>query len=229
MTNTPLVDVIIPVYNGERYLHEAIESVLKQRYHPLQLIVVDDGSEDESAALAARFEGVHVLHGPHAGIGAALNRGIRHGKGDLIAFLDADDRWLPEKLATGEMFAGAPGSGHGLRVRVSFKTFKIPAFKIPAMAHRLSMPKQAAVHRCAALVWRAAFERVGPFSESIVADFADWYARALEAKLHTATLPDVVFERRIHANNYGRLQRTAEHQGYLQAITRLTGTTPGAN
>ncbi|MEZ4836451.1 MAG: glycosyltransferase family A protein [Caldilineaceae bacterium] len=99
MTNTPLVDVIIPVYNGERYLHEAIESVLKQRYHPLQLIVVDDGSEDESAALAARFEGVHVLHGPHAGIGAALNRGIRHGKGDLIAFLDADDRWLPEKLA----------------------------------------------------------------------------------------------------------------------------------
>src|SRR4026207_1616410 len=100
MKETPLVSVIIPVYNYDRYLGEAIESVLSQTYQQLEVIVVDDGSTDQSGEVARSFDGrgVRYCQQVHAGIGPARNKGVELAQGDYIAFLDADDRWPLEKL-----------------------------------------------------------------------------------------------------------------------------------
>jgi glycosyltransferase involved in cell wall biosynthesis len=96
----PLVSVIIPCYNGEAFLEEAIESALAQTYQPVEVIVVDDGSTDRSPAIAHRFP-VRYLRQYNRGLTETRNRGIRESKGDYIVFLDADDRLRPEAIETG--------------------------------------------------------------------------------------------------------------------------------
>jgi len=95
----PLVSVVIPVFNGERYLRDAVQSVLDQRYAPLEIIIVDDGSTDGTATVAQSLpEAVSYLHHTNQGPAAARNRGIEQARGGLIAFADADDLWPPAKL-----------------------------------------------------------------------------------------------------------------------------------
>jgi glycosyltransferase involved in cell wall biosynthesis len=90
--------VIIPVFNGEKYLAEAIESILAQCYSPIEIIIVDDGSTDNTPAIAKQYESIRYLSQTHGGISAALNNGITISKGNFYAFLDADDLWMPDKL-----------------------------------------------------------------------------------------------------------------------------------
>lgn len=94
----PLVSVVIPVFNGERFLGQAIQSVLDQTYRPFEVIVVDDGSTDGSAALARSFPGVRVVEQENAGPAAARNRGAAVAGGEFLAFHDADDLLPPAKL-----------------------------------------------------------------------------------------------------------------------------------
>ena len=94
----PLVSVIIPVYNGARYLRPALESVFAQTYHPFEVIVVDDGSTDDSGAIAQSFPEVRYIQQANQGVAAARNHGIDAARGEFFAFLDQDDLWTPEKL-----------------------------------------------------------------------------------------------------------------------------------
>lgn len=98
------VDVIIPVFNGEQFVTEAIESVLSQTVPPKTILVVDDCSTDGTAAVLQRFgRQIKVIrHEMNSGLPSARNTGIRASESDLIAFLDADDAWLPTKLAKQE-------------------------------------------------------------------------------------------------------------------------------
>lgn len=97
----PLVSVIIPTYNRVRLVERAIGSVLGQTFNDYELIVVDDGSDDSTCDLLASFGArVTVLVQPNHGVAAARNRGIEASQGQLLAFLDSDDEWLPEKLAS---------------------------------------------------------------------------------------------------------------------------------
>jgi glycosyltransferase involved in cell wall biosynthesis len=93
-----LVSVIIPCYNHGAYLAEAVESVLAQTYSNIEIIVVDDGSTDNTKAVACGFEKVRYIHQPNAGLSAARNTGIQHAKGRFILFSDADDWLLPDAL-----------------------------------------------------------------------------------------------------------------------------------
>ena len=98
--SAPLVSVVIPAYNAAAFLREAIESVLAQTYRPLEVIVVDDGSTDDTAAIAESFgPPVRCIRQANARQAAARNRGIREAAGEWLAFLDADDTWDKEKLA----------------------------------------------------------------------------------------------------------------------------------
>lgn len=98
-TSSPLVSVIIPAYNCAAYIEEALESVYRQTYPYWEIIVVDDGSTDgTSSVLAAHRERIQYFAQPNRGTAAARNTGIRRARGELIAFLDNDDIWLPEKL-----------------------------------------------------------------------------------------------------------------------------------
>jgi glycosyltransferase involved in cell wall biosynthesis len=96
----PQVSVIIPVYDGSEHLAECLESVLNQTWHDYEVIVVDDGSTDSSLSICQRYPGVRIIQQENRGQSAARNRGVREAKGEYIAFLDQDDRWYPERLAT---------------------------------------------------------------------------------------------------------------------------------
>ena len=100
MANQPSVDVIIPTYNNAHFISDAVNSVLNQTFRPQQIIVVDDGSTDGTAGVLAPFMDkiTYIKHPENRGLPAARNTGIRAGQSELIAFLDSDDVWLPDKL-----------------------------------------------------------------------------------------------------------------------------------
>lgn len=110
MTASPSISVVVPCYNAERWIAATLRSVLAQDWPGLEIIVVDDGSADGSAALVQReFPNVMLIRQPNAGVAAARNRGIERARGDWVAFIDADDIWLPGKLrAQWQALAGAP-------------------------------------------------------------------------------------------------------------------------
>ncbi len=93
-----LVSVIIPTYNRANFLSEALESVFSQSCQGFEVIVVDDGSTDETSQIVSKFPQVIYIRQQHKGVASARNLGIKYAKGDLITFLDSDDLWLPKKL-----------------------------------------------------------------------------------------------------------------------------------
>src|SRR5688500_1326709 len=106
------VSVIIPCYTHGLYLGDAIESVLRQSWSNLEVIVVDDGSEDDTAAVAARYSGVRYIRQRNQGLAAARNAGAAASSGDFLIFLDADDRLAPGAIEAGmRCFTENPGSG----------------------------------------------------------------------------------------------------------------------
>ncbi len=95
----PLVSVIVPAFNAEQYLAEAIDSVLAQTYHPLEIIVIDDGSTDETVNIARAYgDPVVVIEQANQGPAGARNTGFAASRGSIIALLDADDQWMPTRL-----------------------------------------------------------------------------------------------------------------------------------
>ena len=212
------VTVMIGVYNGARYLGEAIDSVLAQTHPATELIVVDDGSEDESGAIAEAYgPPVRCIRQENGGMAAARNRAIREATGDYFAFLDADDRFRPDKLERQlAMFAEDPQ----LDVVFGHVTeFVSPELDDEAI-ELLRPPKHDAPWPTPnlMLVRRDSFFRVGEFSTELkVGIGVDWYARAAEQGLKSAVPPIVVLERRLHAENNGIRQRQAKPQ-YLHVL-----------
>lgn len=94
------VSVVVPAYNAAAFVRQAVDSVLAQTHAPLEILVINDGSTDETPqVLDAYGDAIRVIHQRNGGLSNARNRGIREARGEHVAFLDADDRWLPEKLA----------------------------------------------------------------------------------------------------------------------------------
>jgi glycosyltransferase involved in cell wall biosynthesis len=200
------VGVVIPVRDGERYLAEALESVLAQTRQPCDVVVVDDGSTDRTAGVAARYAPrVRCISQPARGIGAARNRGAAEVRGELLAFLDGDDMWPPDRIER-QLVAFADGVGPDL-VFGHVRQFVSPDLD-PAASAALACPErpQPAFLANTMLVPRTVWERVGPFSTTAVrAEFLDWLLRARELGLCEVMLDEVVLERRLHASNHGRV------------------------
>lgn len=95
-----LVSVVMPVYGAEQYVALAVQSVLDQTYSNFELLIIDDGSRDRSIEICQQFTDsrIRIIHQENRGLAGARNTGIRHAQGEYLAFLDADDLWLPEKL-----------------------------------------------------------------------------------------------------------------------------------
>src|SRR5687767_1956410 len=90
-TTLPVVSVVVTCYNHGRFLADAIQSLIRQTYNKIEIIVVDDGSTDNTASVASSFPEVKYLHQPNAGLSAARNTGIHNSTGSFLVFLDADD------------------------------------------------------------------------------------------------------------------------------------------
>ena len=100
-STTPLVSVIIPCYNAGRWVHQAVDSCLAQTYRPIEVIVVDDGSTDDSADILRRYgDRIRFVQQPHTNGNRARNAGMALSRGRYLQFLDADDYLLPEKIAS---------------------------------------------------------------------------------------------------------------------------------
>lgn len=205
MSDSVDVSVLIPVRDGERYIAAAIESVLGGTCAPVEVIVIDDGSTDASgAAAAACSDRVRVVRQDARGIGVALNRGLAEARGELIAFVDADDLWTSGKLAWQlEALAEDPGLDAVFGLVEEFHSEDLPAEERAVLVLRPgSHPARV---RGAMLARRGLFERVGPFDEALtVGEFVDWQSRAEAAGMRMRVLERVVLRRRLHARNLGR-------------------------
>ena len=217
MRENDLVSVIIPVFNGERYLAEAVESVLAQTYRPTEVFVVDDGSTDSTAAVAKAFvPRLQYVSQPNAGSAAARNHGVRISSGEFIAFLDADDLWTAEKLALqNAAFTADPALD---MVFGNVRQFHSPDLgdeekqKIDLFAETM-----AGYHPGTMLIRRESFLRVGDFGEEWkMAEFIDWHARATELNLRSRLVPEIVMLRRLHNTNQGIYKR-----GYRTEYARV--------
>jgi glycosyltransferase involved in cell wall biosynthesis len=210
-----LVSVIIPVFNSERFLAEAIESVLAQSHRNLELIVVDDGSTDGGAKAAQGYP-VRYFRQEHRGPGAARNFGIRQARGEFLAFLDSDDLWMPEKTARQTVRLAARPE---LEAVFGWVEQFSAGEAAPPKIRNAGIIKNG-IHPGAMLIRSAAFARIGPFAEDRrIGEFLDWYARAMEAVLESEILPEVVLRRRIHDENLMRSPKadTSEYARILKA------------
>jgi len=213
-----LVSVIIPVYNGDRYLGEAIESIIAQEHRPLEIIVVDDGSTDDTARVAEGFNQVRLIRQDHRGVGGARNNGVTEATGDSIAFLDADDIWADGKLAAQlAAFATDPGLDVAYAMVEEFVSPELD----PESAARLEA--RPGLHPAplpsTMIITRDALNRVGRFHEVADAGAAlDWQLRVTDAGLKMTTVESAVVRRRVHDRNSGRLTRSQQQTEYLRAI-----------
>lgn len=218
MVNCPLVSVLIPVYNGAAYLGEAIESVLGQSYRPIEIVVVDDGSDDCSGEVARGYGGtVRYIRQDRAGNGAARNTAVTNSTGDLLAFLDADDRFVGGAL---ERLAAVLQSDDRLQAVYGH----VREFVSPDVAASAAVPLRKPFERIAGclptnmLIRRRAFLAVGQFPTHLrVGVTVDWAARARESGMPATLLDDVLFERRLHATNNGIRERE-KRSDYLHVI-----------
>lgn len=200
------IAVIVPVWNGERFLSEAIASIRAQTLQPDKVLVVDDGSSDGTAAWLAEQPDLVVLSQPNRGTGAARNRAIKASETPLLAFLDADDIWHPEYLEhQRDALTRAPALEASFTAVEQFyedgrPSEVIAGFSLSAMVLR-----------------RQAFDRIGLFEETPgVPEFATWFLRAAEAGLRHARMDELLSKRRIHADNKGR--RAGTGREYVRAL-----------
>jgi glycosyltransferase involved in cell wall biosynthesis len=214
-----LVSVIIPVFNGARYLAETIESVLAQTRPSSEIIIVDDGSNDASGEVARAFgPSVRCHRQSHRGVAAARNQGVRLAAGDFLAFLDADDLWLPDKLTQQVALLTALASLEAVFGHV--RQFLSPDISVATrQSVRFIQEVMPGYVAGTLLIRRASFLRVGDFDvRRRAGEFVDWFARAQEKGLRYRMLDEMLLLRRIHDANMGILLRNENRSEYLQTV-----------
>jgi glycosyltransferase involved in cell wall biosynthesis len=229
---TRAISVVIPAYNHARYLAQAIASALGQTRPAAEVIVVDDGSTDDTPRVLEPFrDAVRTVRQPNRGVSAARNAGAALAQGDLFAFLDADDVWLPGKLAAqAECFAAAPETGlvHCAVEEIDAEG-RVVRTRTDGMdgrvAEEMLLFRRAVIlgGGSGAVVTRARFEEVGGFDESL-ATSADWdLHHRIARRAPVGFVPQVLLRYRVHgANMHGDVARTAREmlQAYGKAFAQ---------
>ncbi|MHC4268497.1 MAG: glycosyltransferase family 2 protein [Planctomycetota bacterium] len=215
------VSVIIPVYNGETYLVEAVESIHRQNYEPIEIIIVDDGSTDKTSQIVKNIKGnVNYVYQKNRGPAAARNRGIQLAKSQFLAFLDADDLWPENKLqmqfehlekdsfvkiVMGHIQLQCLRLLEGNNKRYHFEKFANPFFTFSFGA---------------GLFRKSVFSKVGLLDESLrYSEDVDWFLRAKEAGTSMITLSQTTLLYRIHEKNMIR-KKDIRNRGMLVALKK---------
>jgi glycosyltransferase involved in cell wall biosynthesis len=197
----PSVSVIIPVYNGQRFIAEAIESVRVQNYDPLEIIVVDDGSTDNTAKIAVGLNGdVRYVYIPNSGPAAARNRGLRLAHGDVIGFLDVDDLWSENKISLQLEYLDKEPS---LEIVIGLtQRMQMTGIENGKAAFREWTEPEIAMHLGSALFRKSAFVNVGLLDESMkYSEDWDWFMRAKELHVPMMVHKEVTYYYRRHNKN----------------------------
>lgn len=215
----PIVSVIVPIYNGEEFLAEALTSIFAQEVRSLDVIAVDDGSTDTSAQIAQSFDAVRYVYQPHQGIAAARNRGVQLAQGEFVAFLDQDDLWMPHKLRVQLDFLRQHPDIDLVLARE--RGFVIPGLPTPEWLPAEALTARETTVPGAWLVRRRLFERVGDFQPRFrIACELDWFLRARDMGAQFAVLPETLLLKRIHTMNYSADTRVG--MGEMMAILKVS-------
>lgn len=211
------ISFIIPVYNGEKYLAEAIDSVIGQSYScDMEIIVSDDGSTDESCRIAREKKVILLEGGERRGAAFARNRGVEAATGNFLMFLDADDVLEPEaleKLITAMEKNGADMAFGNARDFVSpelteeqRKTFSV-------------RDNYSGILPGCALIRKEVFDRVGPFDEKLSSgETVAWLALAQDNEIRSTQIDTITLNRRLHLTNTGRVSRKTEMTNYAAIL-----------
>ena len=213
------VSVILIVRNGQELIAEALDSVSQSTIKPAEILVVDGGSRDRTIEIAQSFPLVRVIPQTSTGIARAYNEGIAQAQGEFVAFISHDDLWLPGKLDRQIAYMGchpkvlytlamvqhvlAPGSTVPPGFRAELLERSVPGMLPETLVAR-----------------KRVFTLVGGFDpEFSAAEDTDWFARARDAKIEMALLPDVLLHKRIHRENYS-LTEPRLNKFLLRALRR---------
>lgn len=222
MSRPATISGIVPVWNGERFLAEALESMLAQTRPPLEIIVVDDGSTDRSPDIAGTFaDRIRYVRQPNQGPPSARNAGIALARGDLIAFLDADDIWHPDKTARqAARFDARPELDYCVTGIQNIWMPEVDAERVRFLNHPRGRSVPGYVSQTL-MVRRSAFARLGTFDPAVKhADSADWFLRARRAGAISEYLEDVLTFRRMHLTNRSRERAPASIDEFLRLVWR---------
>jgi|RhiMetdeSRZDD1v2_1073273.scaffolds.fasta_scaffold22129_6 glycosyltransferase involved in cell wall biosynthesis len=224
-SDPPLISCIVPAFNAGRYLRESLASITNQSYAPIEIVVADGGSDDDSLDIArSHGDGVRIVAERGLAPAATRNLGASAARGAFLAFLDADDLWHPDKLERQmrcfhddrgldlcvthvQMFWDAAVADEGRRLQSHARaTEPVPGFSTITL-----------------LVRRTAFERVGPFDPELWhADAVDWFIRAEMAGLRRHLLPDVLTYHRMHKSNLTRRRDRNCRDEFLRVVKAWT-------
>lgn len=204
------VSVVIPVFNGKEFLGEAVQSVLSQTRPPDEVVIVNDGSTDDTPAIIDGFGStVRRIDTRNVGAPAAFNVGLERATGDWIASIDADDLWTADKL----------------RIQCAAAEQNVPLIFGLAVNFHADGRAEAAIpgySRGTMLAERSMFERVGPLDPELRrGDFVDWIARARDLGERHVMLPVIFLRRRLHETNMGRRDRNLRSDYALVAKRAL--------
>lgn len=196
----PLVSVIIPVFNAKSFLAACIESVLQQTYSPIEIIAVEDGS-NEHQDIIKNFPSVHYITQPKSGAAAARNLGIQQSKGLYISFLDCDDIFLPEKTKLQvDYLENHPDSA---AVAGLIEEFLEPGISLPSWVREgaLAGPHKGISPGCL-MVRKSTFTRLGLFDTSLtIGSDTEWILRAKKQSVPVDYILETVLMKRIHTSN----------------------------
>ncbi len=196
------VSVIIPVYNGESFIMEALESVLRQDCLPKEIIVVDDGSTDQTAKILSDLPGgIRYFRQKNQGPASARNRGILTAKEPILAFLDIDDLWVPNKLSTQiNYMAQHPEIQYTI---ANFKYFLEKGCDPPPGFKKELLEGSHVGRLMGTLVARkTVFDQIGLFDTTFkTAEDVDWFSRTNDRQIAMAVLPQVLLHKRVHDKN----------------------------
>jgi glycosyltransferase involved in cell wall biosynthesis len=207
----PLVTVIMAVHNGERFLRPALESLYAQDHRPFEVVFVDDGSTDGSAAIARGFPGLRYLHQENQGLAAARNTGLSCAKGELVAYLDDDDLIPPHKLRRQAGYLSAnPEVGCVLgRQQIMFESGVAPPewlTRDPVFGDLDGIPFVSAMIRTELLRDAGGFDPSYRFAED-----RDLFVRLREHGVRIDVIPEVLLFRRFHGGNMNFRSRPEKH------------------
>lgn len=199
--NHPLVSIIMIVKNGERFIRQALDSIMAQSYRPFEIILVDGNSQDKTLEIAAEYNPIRILQQVGTGVSDGYNTGIRAATADFVAFLSHDDLWTPDKLTVQMNYL----IGHPeIMFTNCLRTFFLePGSGIPEGFRRhLLVGEHPAMIMESLVARKTVFDQVGYFNIALrTAEDVDWYSRATDLKIPSIMLPQVLLRKRIHDRN----------------------------
>lgn len=210
------ISVIVPLYNTEKYIEEAILSLLNQTIKIDQIIVVDDGSTDNGAEIVKKYPQIQLIQKENEGLKKTLNCGLSHATGDFIGFLDADDRWKSDKLKVQlDFLVNHP------EVDIAFVNSE--RFKMVNIENGKSLEEKIDVMNGktlpTGLYRKQVFDIVGIFSiEKQFHNFMEWLDRAQFKNINMVMINEVLYERRIHDSNMGIVEKQNQREQYLATL-----------